>query len=349
MLTAVYTILVFCLIIAVHEFGHFIVSKLTGMTVHEFSIGMGPKLFTHHGKKTDYSLRLLPIGGYVKLEGEDEASDDINAFCNKKPWQRLCVLFAGAFMNFVLGFLIFVLVFSFSKGITTNKVGEVISGSAFEDAGIKSGDEIIYLESADGNSSDIASYNDIQYFISKNDVSTVKVTIRREDNTFVKTIVPRYDKDLKAKIMGFSPFIEKPRFDNVLSSSYRQSKFVIKLVLDSLKELITGKASFSNFSGPVGIVNEIGNAAKDGMAVSLLAGLMNVLSLAALISINLGVVNLLPLPALDGGRILFIIIELIRRKPIEKEKEGMFHFIGFALLIVLMISITFFDIKRLFG
>ena len=347
MLTAVYTIFVFCLIIAVHEFGHFAVSKLTGMTVHEFSIGMGPKLFTHHGKKTDYSLRLLPIGGYVKLEGEDEASDDANAFCNKKPWQRLCVLFAGAFMNFVLGFLIFVLIFSCSEGITTNKVGKVVEGSAFDDAGILAGDEIICIESSNGKSSDIHSYNDIQYFMSKNESDSLVVTFRRDGKIFEKTIVPRYDESLKAKIMGFMPLVEKPVFSNVISSSYRQSGFVIKAVLDTFKDLFTGEVSFSNFSGPVGIVNEIGSAAKAGMSVSLLAALLNVLSLAALISINLGVVNLLPLPALDGGRILFIIIELIRRKPIEKEKEGMFHLIGFVLLIILMISITFFDIQKL--
>ena len=349
MLTAVYTILVFCLIIAIHEFGHFAVSKLTGMTVHEFSIGMGPKLYTHHGKKTDYSLRLLPIGGYVKLEGEDEASDDVNAFCNKKPWQRLCVLFAGAFMNFVLGFLIFVLIFSCSEGITTNKVGEVVVESAFEDAGILPGDEIVNMEASNGNSADIHCYNDIQYFISKNEIDSLVVTFKRGKEIFKKTIVPRYDESLKGKIMGFVPLTEKPNFGNVISSSYRQSTFVIKVVLDSFKELFTGKMSFSNFSGPVGIVNEIGNAAKAGMSVSFLASLLNVLSLAALISINLGVVNLLPLPALDGGRILFIIIELIRRKPIEKEKEGLFHFIGFVLLIALMISVTFFDIKKLFG
>ncbi len=348
MLTAIYTILVFCLIIAVHEFGHFAVSKLTGMTVHEFSIGMGPKLITHHGKKTDYSLRLLPIGGYVKLEGEDESSDDENAFCNKKPWQRLCVLFAGAFMNFLLGFIIFIIIFSFSAGITTNVVGNVIADSAFEKAGIVAGDEIVYMAGA-SYSSTIHSYNDINYFMSKNGYESFDVTMIRGEDKFIKTIVPQYDKESQRKIMGFVPHVEKPNFVNVITSSYRQSLFVIKVVIDSFAGLFTGKVSLSNLSGPVGIVNEIGNAAKEGMAQSLLISLLNVLSLAALISINLGVVNLLPLPALDGGRILFIIIELIRKKPIDKEREGMFHFIGFALLILLMVSVTFFDIQRLFG
>ena len=147
--------------------------------------------------------------------------------------------------------------------------------------------------------------------------------------------------------MGFSPLLEKPRLLNVLKASYRQSIFVIKLVFNSFLGLITGDFSLSQMSGPVGIVNEIGNAAQEGMAHGFLQSLFNVLSLAALISINLGVVNLLPLPALDGGRILFVFVELIRRKPISAEHESAFHFLGFILLIILMIVVTFSDIGRL--
>ena len=347
MLTAVYTIIVFCLIISVHEFGHFAVSKLTGMTVHEFSIGMGPKLFNHRGKNTDYSLRLLPIGGYVKLEGEDEASDDENAFCNKKPWQRLCVLFAGAFMNFVLGFILFIILFSCSNGITSSKIGEVIKNTPFSENGILAGDEIIRME-GEKYVSNIHTYNDINYFVSRNGDGACKITFERNGQKFEKVIEPKYIKSENRKLFGFVPKVEKPGFSNVLSSSYHQSLFVIKVVATSFAQLFSGGVSLSDMSGPVGIINEIGNAAKDGMTDGFLMSLLNVLSLAALISINLGVVNLLPLPALDGGRILFILIELIRRKPISKEKEGMFHFVGFVLLIMLMIAITFFDIGRLF-
>ena len=345
MLTAIYTILVFCLIIAIHEFGHFAVAKLTGMTVHEFSIGMGPKILSFRTSKTSYSLRLLPIGGFVKLEGEDEKSDDRNAFCNKKPWQRLAVLFAGAFMNFLLGFVIFAILFSIS-GITSNVVGMVIEGSAFEQSGVVSGDKIVCMEGED-YSSKIYSYNDISYFISKNGNNEAKITFERAGKTVTKIIKPAYLSEYEREMFGFQPLRLEPRFWNVMTSSYRESLFVIKVVISTFADLLTGKVSLSNMSGPVGIVNEIGTAAKAGLAYNMLQSLLNVMSLAALISINLGVVNLLPLPALDGGRIMFIIIELIRRKPIDKEKEGIFHFIGFALLIVLMITITFFDIGRL--
>jgi len=346
MLTALYTIIVFCLIIAIHEFGHFAVAKLVGITVHEFAIGMGPKIFSHKGKKTDYSLRLLPIGGYVKLEGEDEASDDINAFCNKKPWQRFLVLFAGAFMNFVLGFVLFAVILSSNGAITTNVVDKVIPGSSFEKSGILSGDKIVYMES-ENYESRISDYNDINFFVYQSGDSETKITFKRNGEEFTKSIEPSLIEGYEGKMFGFSAKVEKPNLLNVPLASFRQSKFVVKLVIQSFIDLFTGKVPVSDLSGPVGIVNEIGTAAKTGLAVNLLQSILNVMWLAALISINLGVVNLLPLPALDGGRILFIIIEFIRRKPVDRDKEGIIHLIGFALLIVMMIAVTFSDIKRL--
>lgn len=347
MLTAVYTILVFCIIIFVHEFGHFAVSKMTGMTVHEFSIGMGPTLFSYDSKKTKYSVRLLPIGGFVRLEGEDEKSDDINAFCNKKPWQRLGVLFAGAFMNFVLGFVIFGIIFSTTAPITSNIIGEVVKDSAFYDEGILVGDEIVRMEGKNF-SSRIRCYNDVSHFVSRNGDTKCTITFRRGDKKFTKTIEPKFNENVQKKIFGFAPQIQKPTLINVVKAAYNQSVFVIKIVIGSFADLVAGRVSLSDMSGPVGIVSEINNAAKEGMANGILAGILNVSSLAALISINLGVVNLLPLPALDGGRIFFIILELLRRKPIDKQKEGFVHFVGFALLMLLMIAVTFFDLEKLF-
>lgn len=346
MLTAVYTIIVFCLIIAVHEFGHFSAAKLTGMTVHEFSIGMGPRIFGFKTSKTAYSLRLLPIGGYVKLEGEDEKSDDINAFCNKSPLARLLVLFSGAFMNFVLGFVFFCILFLSYGGIVTNKVDTIIPGSSFSVAGIKTGDEIVKME-GEKYSTAVKDYNDINYFIIKNDITRATVTYKRNNETFVTEVEPVEIEGYEGKFYGFRPMTVKPNLLNVITASYRKSIFVVKIVISSFADLLTGKLSLSNMSGPVGIVSEIGNAAKEGMAYNFIRSLLNVMSLSALISINLGVVNLLPLPALDGGRIFFILLELLLRKPIDKEKEGYVHFIGFAMLILLMIAITFLDIGKL--
>lgn len=347
MLTALYTVLVFSIIIAVHEFGHFIVAKLTRVTVHEFAIGMGPKIISRTFKDTMYSIRLLPIGGFVKLEGEDEDSDDYNAFCNKKPWQRFCVLFAGAFMNFILGFLFFIIMFSFSGGIATNYVDTIVPGSPFEAADVRVNDRIIRMETAD-DKDNISNYTDINYFIGVNRGKKIDFTINRNGKIINKTIKPSKIKGYQDVMFGFGPRVEKPNVKNVIQSAFHQSKFVVKLVFTSFAYIFSGNASISDFSGPVGIVNEIGNAAQSGMAHGFLQSLINVLSLAALISINLGVVNLLPLPALDGGRIVFVIIEALRVKPLNREKEGIFHFIGFVALILFMLFITFFDIKRLF-
>lgn len=353
MLTALYTILVFCLIIAIHEFGHFAMAKLTGVTVHEFAIGMGPKLVSFSTKKTKYSLRLLPIGGYVKLEGEDEESDDVNAFCNKKPLQRLLVLFAGAFMNFVLGFILFIILTASSKGITTNEVDLVLKDSAFERAGVQSGDVIVKME-GENYKSKISDYNDINYFTYKNSMyklqdSTVRITFERNGKKIVKDIAPTYVEEYNREMFGFQTKVIKVTFTNVIPTSYRQSKYVIKVVYESFIDLFRGRVPLSDMSGPVGIVNQIGEAAEAGMKHNVLQSILNVLYLAALISINLGVVNLLPFPALDGGRILFVLFEIILRRPIDRNKEGIFHMIGFVLLILLMIVITFSDIGRLFG
>lgn len=346
MLTALYTVIVFCLIIAIHEFGHFALAKLTGITVHEFSIGMGPRLFSFKTKKTAYSMRIFPIGGYVKLEGEDEDSADVNAFCNKKPWQRFLVLFAGAFMNFILGFCLFIILFSCSDGIATNSVGNVLEGSPFAASSIEKDDIIVRME-GDNYSSNIKNYNDINYFILKNGDNSARITFKRNGKTFTENITPAIIEGYETKMFGFQPKIVSPNLSNVIVASLRQSRFVIKVVISSFADLLRGRVALSNMSGPVGIVSEIGSAAKEGMERNVLQSILNVMSLAALISINLGVVNLLPLPALDGGRILFVIIESIRKKPVNREKEGVFHFIGFALLLILMAVITFSDIGRL--
>lgn len=338
MLTAIWAIIIFCGLIFIHEFGHFLTAKLSGMTVHEFSIGMGPKLFGFTKGGTAYSLRLLPIGGYVKLEGEDGDSNDPDAFCNKSAFRRFCVLFAGAFMNIVLGFLIFVIIFSSGATLASNTIDTVLPGSVFEDEGIQKGDRIISM-SGEIYSAGIHSYQDISMFISVNGDKTAKITFERDGKRFTKEITPRYNQDEKRSLFGFTPLYSNVTPLNVLYYAFWQCVFVIKSVFLSIWWLIAGIVPASAMSGPVGIVNEIGNAAKIGW--------QSVLSFAGLISVNLGVMNLLPIPALDGGRILFLIIEKIRGKKMKPEHEGYINFVFFALLILLMIVVTFSDISKL--
>ncbi|MBQ8525562.1 MAG: RIP metalloprotease RseP [Clostridia bacterium] len=340
MLTAVSAIVVFCVIIFIHEFGHFITAKLFKMTVHEFSIGMGPKLFGFARGGTEYTLRALPLGGFVRLEGEDGGSDDVNAFCNKSAFARFVVLASGAVMNFILGFVIFVFIMSQQAGFYTNITGEVLPDSAFADAGVVSGDRIVKMSGEDF-SSKISDYNDINLFVYKNGNNSSEITFERDGETFVKSIAPKYSEADGRYLYGFRPYVEPKSFGGVFKYAYYNSVYVIKAVVISLTDLIRGMVSVSEMSGPVGIVGEIGNAAR--------SGILSLLSLAALISINLGVMNLLPIPALDGGRLLFILIEIIRRKPLPAEKEAIVHAVGFALLIAFMLVITFFDITKLFA
>lgn len=338
MLTAIWAILIFCILILIHEFGHFITAKLSGMTVHEFSLGMGPKIIGFSTKNTTYSLRLLPIGGYVKLEGEDGDSFDANAFCNKSFLKRFAVLFAGAFMNILLGFFIFTIIYSSVGSIASNRVESIIASSAFEEAGIKEGDKIIRMEGKKYSSS-VRSYRDISVFISLNGEDTSTITFDRNGKIFKKDITPKYNADENRTLYGFSPSYQELTFSSSIYHAFWQCIFVIKSVFWSIGALISGLVPASSMSGPVAIVNEIGSAAKEGWET--------VLNFAGFISVNLGVMNLLPIPALDGGRILFLLIEKIRGKKMKSEHEGFINFVFFVLLIILMIVVTFSDISKL--
>ncbi len=339
MITAIWTIVIFCVLVFIHELGHFAVAKLAGVTVHEFSIGMGPQIFSFERGGTRYGLRLLPIGGFVQLEGEEGGSDDAGALCNKSALVRFLVFVAGAAMNLLLGFVIFLFLVGLTNIYGVNVVDSVVPDSAFSQADIRPGDKIVRAE-GEYYSARIHDYNDLKYFITKNPDGGAYFTIERGEETLRKYVEPQFVEAENRYIYGFTPQALSKTPLSVIEAAYRESVFMVKLVVASLWGLVTGEVPISSLSGPVGIVDQIGEAAK--------MGVYNVLFLAALISINLGVFNLLPLPALDGGRVLFIIVEKIRRKPLKPEHEGMIHFIGFALLMVLILFATFSDIKRIF-
>lgn len=338
--TAIWTIVIFCAIIAIHEFGHFVTAKLSGITVFEFAIGMGPKIFGFEKNGTKYTLRLLPIGGFCAMDGENGESDNENAFCNKSALKRFIVLASGAAMNVFLGFLIFLFLFGVSPAQPSNTIGEIIAGSAFEEAGIKVGDTIIKMES-EKFSSKIRTYNDISFFSYQNQGVETEITLKRNGEKLTFDVTPKPVEEGGQSLYGFRPASFDKNIFNVIYISLCQSIFVVKVVLISFWQLITGTVPLTSVAGPVGIISEINAAAKIGFE--------SVLNLAALISINLGVVNLFPLPALDGGRILFLIIEKIRKKPLSENREGMIHFIGLALLMLFALVVTFFDITKLFG
>lgn len=340
MKTILIDLLVFGILVLFHEFGHFSVAKLVGIKVHEFAIGMGPRIFNARKGETEYSLRILPIGGYVKMEGEDEASFDQRSFSNKPLWARISVIIAGPLMNFILAILLFCLI-GYMSGIPSNTtvIGSVIENNPAQVAGIEAGDKII---SIDGKV--VQSWDEVVKIIhvSKDKELNIKIMRGQEEKTF--DIKPVVDEKTKNAIVGISPTFEKS-FIKSIPMAFKQLIFIMKGMIDFFVQLFmklfmidTTKDIMKDMVGPVGIIHLIGEAAK--------TSIYNLLSLAAIISINLGMVNLLPIPALDGGRLVFLLVEALRGKPLDPEKEGFIHFAGFVLLMGLMIFMVYKDVIR---
>lgn len=332
--TIVIALLVFGVLVIFHEFGHFSIAKLSGIKVHEFAIGMGPRILKVKDKETEYSIRIFPIGGYVKMEGEDEASSDKRSFGNKPLLTRVLVILAGPLMNFILAILLFVVIF-YSIGFPTTIINELSPGYPAELSGLKKGDQIVEI-----NNVSINTWEKLENAISKSkDDESLDITIIRDNSERKVSVTPVVNEEGNRVVIGISPTYKKS-FIQSFSVSIERMLFVMKGMFEFFGQLFGGNASAEDVVGPVGIIHLVGEAAK--------TNIYNVLSLAALISINLGMVNLLPIPALDGGRLVFLIIEGIIGKPIDPEKEGMVHFTGFVLLLGLMIFMVYKDIVRFF-
>lgn len=332
MITALSAIFVFMLVIVVHEFGHFITAKMVGIKVHEFSIGMGPKLFHKKGEETDYYLRAFPIGGYVRMEGEDESSDDPRSFNKKPAWARILVVAAGAIMNFILAIVVFTIV-AYNTGTPTTVIDEVIKDSPAYEVGIKTGDKIIRI-----NNIETKNWKSIVKEISNSDSKKdMNITVIRNSKNVDFVLRPKYDEESKKVIIGIVPKSEKS-FISSVKNGFETTGTVLGLMFQFLRMLFRGQVKSDDLSGPIGVIYTVGEAAKYGF--------INVLYLLGFISVNLGFFNLLPIPALDGSRILFLLIELFRGKPMNPEKEGFVHFIGFVLLLALMVFVTYSDIVR---
>lgn len=328
MLTAIAAVFVFLMVILVHEFGHFAVAKMVGIEVNEFSIGMGPKLIQTKKGETEYTIRLLPIGGYVKMEGEDENSDNPRSFNNASVFSRIGVLIAGAIMNFILAVIVLSIV-SFGIGEPTTTVDKVDPNSPADVSGIISGDTIIGIEGKK-----IDSWEDVLDKIgSAPSDKELNVEIDRDGEIITKNITPTVD-DGRTIIGIFTRNIKSP--GSAIKGGFKQTGEFLMLMFDFIGMVFKGQVGTESLSGPVGIIKEVGVAAN--------LGIYNLLYLLGFISINLGFFNLLPLPALDGSRISFLLVELIRGKPVDPEKEGLVHFVGFILLISLMLFVTYKDI-----
>lgn len=342
-LTALISILVFGFLIFIHEFGHYIFARIFKVTITEFSIGMGPKLVWYESKKTGikYALSAIPFGGYVAMVGEDSESDDPNAFNKKAPWKRLIITVAGATVNIVAGILAIVILASIIDigGTTVAAFPETDFVVSSQDSGLMVGDEIIRV---DGRR--VSTLDELSYEIMRKGTEPLDLVVIR-DGKQVELNDVVFPTDTQQEqlfgIMDFQVYAVKKNVGKVLSYSFAKSVLIVRMCWESLFDLITGRYTIAAVSGPIGIGEVIGEAANQG------AG--SLLSIAALISINLGVMNLLPIPALDGGRTVLILVEMITKKKLPADLEAKINAVSLAILLGLSALIMVKDVIGLFN
>ena len=338
-----FALLFFGVIIMIHECGHFACAKLFKVKVNEFSLGMGPALFKRKKGDTLYALRLFPIGGYVAMEGEDDASEDDRAF-NKKPvWEKMIIVVAGALMNLILGFILMVLLLTTSTDlIGTNTIKEFYPDAVSSQYGLQAGDRFVEI---DGHH--VWSELDLSFLMSRSQDGVFDFVVERDGEKVTLNDVHFATEQQNGITLIQYDFIiigEQPGFLNIVKNAFTQSASIVRMVWLSVFDLVTGRYGMSELAGPVGTVDIIADVTAQAVSSG---SLTNLLTIMAFITINVGVANLLPLPALDGGRFLFLAVEAVRRKPVNPKYEGYVHAAGLALLLLLMVVVTYNDIARI--
>ncbi len=342
-------LMIFSLIVIIHELGHFLLAKFNGIVVTEFSLGMGPRLLSTERGGTRYSLKLLPFGGSCMMLGEDMEDTGEGTFGSKSVWARISVIAAGPIFNFILAYVLSIFIIS-AAGVDKPVIISVTEGYSAAEAGIAPGDMITKI-----NGRSIHFYREVQNFTLFNQKSLQKgkpVTIQyiHEGETRVAEVTPR-DDGTGRYILGLAGnrnYRFKATPLEVLKYSACEVKFWIDTTIGSLKMLVQGGVTLDDVSGPVGVVEMIGETYEESRSDGALYVWLNMLNMAILLTANLGVMNLLPIPALDGGRLVFLLLEAVRRKRIDPEIEARIHFTGLMLLMLLMVVVLFNDVKKIF-
>ena len=375
--TIILFLIIFGVVVISHEFGHFIIGRRNGIRVLEFAVGMGPTLFSFEKGGVKYSLKLLPIGGACMFDGEDgmaaqeEEKEDVRllrrammqpeiplpedepefmtqsygmAFTEAGVWKRIATVFAGPFFNFILAFVVAIILTAFS-GADLPVVGQIAEGSAAEEAGLMSGDVITQI-----NHETIHFYREVMVISAMNKGEALEIHYIRDGQKGVASVTPRYDENdgrYYIGIIGAGEYLECNPLQ-VFQYGLYEVEYYAKTTYKSLGMLIRGQVSRDDVSGPVGIAQFVGESydqAEENYGTS--SAILTMLEIVVLLSVNLGILNLLPLPALDGGRLLFMLVEVVRGKPIAPEKEGLVHFAGLVVFMVLMVFIMYNDIMKI--
>ncbi len=346
MKTAILAILLFCVMIFPHELGHFIAAKKCGVRVNEFAFGMGPVIWKKQKGETLHTIRLFPIGGFCAMEGEDEDSEDDRAFGKKRPWQKIIILAAGSLMNVLCAIIIMCIIVG-ARGFTTTTLDEIAEGSAAEAAGLMPKDKIVSITTSQ-KTYEISQWSDVSEAMnSLSEEETISVGYRRDGKTYTANATPKLQEGVDSQgntvnyyVLGITCKVSHSPAQALVAGT--QSTWAMtKMMFSALGQLFTGEASPDELTGPVGMVQMVSKTSEYGVWYYGF--------LTALICLNLAVINLLPLPALDGGRIIFVLYSAITGKPVSERVEGAIHLVGLALLMLLMIYVTFNDVVRIFG
>lgn len=314
-----------------HEFAHFIMAKFNGVKVEEFAVGMGPQIASIQGKETMYSIRALPIGGYVRMLGEEDQSNEEGSFSTKSPLRKLSIVAAGPFMNLIIAILLFAIIGMF-VGFPTTVISDVQSSSPAQNAGIQKGDEILEI-----NDQKVSSWEDVSTGIYLNEGDELNIVVLRKGEKLSYSLIPMLGEDQKRYLIGItSLYQDNPSFISSISYGFKQSISITKQTFSSLGRLFKGEASKDEVGGPVTIIRITGKAAE--------AGIFSLLYLGAFISMSFAIFNILPIPALDGGWIALFLIQLITRKEIDQKYVAIINTIGFSFLLFLMVVVTIKDI-----
>ncbi len=334
----------------IHEWGHFIAAKKCGVIVEEFAVGMGPKIWGKQKGETLYSIRILPLGGYCKMADEDNGNSERKGFNSISVWKRMIIILAGVFMNFVLALFICSIIIMFS-GYGENVIYQISENSPADMAGLQAGDEIV---SVDGSGTHLM--EDVKFQLATSKSDDVLIGFERDGEYFEKTIT---FNEGQGKVIGIilnqkTPLFgesyegfERAGFFQTLNAGFWKSVYMVKVTVYGVVQLFTMQISMDDVAGPIGLTTVVNDVYEETISQSVWVTIGSMAGIAALLSANLGVMNLLPIPALDGGRFVFLLIEAIRRKPIPPEKEGMIHFAGFAILMALGVLIAFNDVFKL--
>ena len=341
-MSIVIALLVFSVIILFHEFGHFLLAKLNKITVVEFSLGMGPRLLSFEAGGTRYSWKLLPFGGSCMMLGEDGEEEEEGSFGSKSVWARMSVIAAGPIFNFLLAFIMALFIVG-NLGYDVPVLLNVTEGMPAADAGLQAGDRIVKM-----NGTRIHLYREVQNYSMFHQGETVIFQYERDGELHEATVTPELTNgSYKYGIGGNINYRQKTNVLETLEYSAYEVYYWIDTTVSSLGLLFKGGVQLDDMSGPVGVVDAIGTTYQESRDEGAFYVWMNLLNIAILLSANLGVMNLLPIPALDGGRLIFLIVEAIRRRRVEPELEAKIHFAGLMLLMLLMVVVMFNDVKKL--